>query len=102
MFKQVPAKPAVVKDEPISPPAVKQEPQAAGHKKHSGKDNKGGADEKRKRVIVKKEYDMPGQTKDTPLAVGGHTVASAPNDQCFPRNFLSSRRLRVMSLQPHT
>ena len=80
MFKQVPAKAAVVKDEPVSPPAIKQESQAAANKKQSGKDSKGGADEKKKRVIVKKEYDMPGQTKDTPLAVGAQVDYFAPTN----------------------
>lgn len=71
-YMQVAAKPAAVKDEPLSSAAVKTEPHTSGQKKQSNKStSKDAADVKQKRVIVKKEYDMPGQTKDTPLEVSG-------------------------------
>ena len=59
---------AVVKDEPLSPD-VKSEPESSPQKPARSKPVKVKKAEGEKRVIVKKEFDMPGQTRDTPSEV---------------------------------
>lgn len=56
---------AAVKDEPLSPD-VKSEPESSPQKPARSKPVKVKKAEGEKRVIVKKEFDMPGQTRDTP------------------------------------
>ena len=71
-------KPAVVKDEPLSP-TVKSEPETSPQKGAKGKETraKKGDGEKKvveKKVVVKKEYDLPGQTRETPSEVSSHLI----------------------------
>lgn len=81
---QTAVKPTKVKDEPLGLSGVKGEPGTGPANKQSSRASKegaqkGGAEEKKKRVIVKKEYDMPGQTKDTPIpvsATSGHLLSA--------------------------
>mmetsp|Transcript_6782 Transcript_6782/g.15003 ORF Transcript_6782/g.15003 Transcript_6782/m.15003 type:complete len:345 (-) Transcript_6782:711-1745(-) len=59
------AKKADVKKEPVSPKAVKKEPVSpkAVVKREKAENGAAPADKKER---IKKEYDMPGQTRDTP------------------------------------
>ena len=64
------SRPAAVKDEPLSP-GVKSEPDTSpcvtsGTKVKPTRAKKPDGE---KRVIVKKEYDKPGQTRETPPEV---------------------------------
>ena len=53
-----------IKDEPLSP---KSEPEASPQQ---GKKPRAKKSETEKKVVVKKEYEKPGQTRDTPSEVG--------------------------------
>ena len=61
-------RPAAVKDEPLSP-GVKSEPDTSPQKGIKVKSTRAKKPDGEKRVIVKKEYDKPGQTRETPLEV---------------------------------
>lgn len=62
--KSVAVKRETVKDEPLSP---KSEPEALPQQDKKPRAKKG---EGEKKVVIKKEYGKPGQTRDTPLEVG--------------------------------
>ncbi|KAL0047295.1 hypothetical protein WJX82_000105 [Trebouxia sp. C0006] len=59
------SRPAAVKDEPLSP-GVKSEPDTSPQKGTKVKPTRAKKPDGEKRVIVKKEYDKPGQTRETP------------------------------------
>lgn len=91
--KSVPIKKEAVKIEPLSP---KSEPQDLPQQGKKPRAKKG---EGEKRVIVKKEYEKPGQTRETPsevgLVLGAHTsyacLVPATSMHCFDCHDLYSR-----------
>ncbi|DBA84694.1 TPA: hypothetical protein ACH3X1_005949 [Trebouxia sp. C0004] len=64
-FLQPKARPAAVKDEPSSP-GVKSEPDTSPQKGTKVKPTRAKKADGEQRVVVKKEYDRPGQTRETP------------------------------------
>lgn len=62
--KSVAVKRETVKDEPLSP---KSEPEVLPHK---GKKPRAKQGEGEKKVVVKRVYEKPGQTRETPSEVG--------------------------------
>ena len=62
--KSVAVKKETVKDEPLSP---KSEPEALPQQGTKPRAKKG---EGEKKVVIKKEFEKPGQTRDTPSEVG--------------------------------
>lgn len=58
-------RPTAVKDEPLSP-GVKSEPDTSPQKGSKVKPARAKKADGEKRVVVKKEYDKPGQTRETP------------------------------------
>ncbi len=62
------ARPTAVKDEPLSP-GVKSELDTSPQKGAKVKPTRAKKPDGEKRVIVKKEYDKPGQTRETPPEV---------------------------------
>lgn len=91
--KSVPIKKEAVKIEPLSP---KSEPEDLPQQGKKPRAKKG---EGEKRVVVKKEYEKPGQTRETPSEVGllleAHTnqacLVPAPSLHCLSRQHPYSR-----------
>lgn len=66
-FLQPKARPAV-KNEPLSP-GVKSEPDTSPQKGTKVKPTRAKKADGERRVVIKKEYDKPGQTRETPPEV---------------------------------
>lgn len=67
-FLQPKARPAAVKDEPLSP-GVKSEPDTSPQKGTKAKTSRAKKPDGEKKIVVKKEYGKPGRTRETPPEV---------------------------------